>query len=130
MGDYFDGNHEAVDITKIQTSNFDLSPSTYAAVYMKQVMRNLPLYLRACFLKTLTFILPLFFINVPLILGGLRPVEVYLPSSNSTGLEVSVAPLIFAIHGYNAHPTYIEELWHLKDPSVNSGFVYITPVGV
>lgn len=97
---------------------------------MKQVMRNLPLYLRACFLKTLTFILPLFFINVPLILGGLRPVEVYLPSSNSTGLEVSVAPLIFAIHGYNAHPTYIEELWHLKDPSVNSGFVYITPVGV
>ena len=73
--------------------------------------------------------LPLIFIEPPIIVGGLRPVEVVLPY-NYWIPGSGPHPLGMVIHGFSRNSHYMAGMFKLETPFLENGIVYMTPIGI
>lgn len=86
------------------------------------------MYLKALLIHGWFAFLPAIFIEPPIIVGGLRPVQVILP--DNYGMPGSGPhPLAMVIHGFNRNPDYMVE-FGLEAPLLENGIVYMAPIGI
>lgn len=102
---------------------------TDIAYYVAQIYYNIPGFLMSILINVWSLIISpvTLFTRSPMYVGGIRPTEVYIPSSYNPS---NPAPLLMVLHGYGAKPEGIESYLKFKKLAKTYGFVLLLPAGI
>ena len=67
------------------------------------------------------------FTSVPTLIGGLRPVQVNLPSNYNSAVA---APLLILLHGYGQSGPSQDSYFNLRKVADANGMIYLYPNGL
>lgn len=64
---------------------------------------------------------------VPVLIGGLRPVEVNFPANYNSQVAY---PLLILLHGYGSDGPNTDDYFKMKSVAAANGMIYLTPNGI